>query len=124
MYVEVNMEGLTTATEFIRLNEILQGREDILKSLFINYIDTVEDLLKYNVEELLNIENISLFTIAVLKKSLNELGYHLKGEEIVDYADYFDSERVEPLKCCDVIIKNKRKLQKKIIYIDKEIFTT
>lgn len=119
MYVEVNMESFPTTAKLISMNRIVKG--SLLMSLIANNIDTMEDLLKYNVEELLKIDGISLFSIAVLKKKLNELGYHLKGEEIVEYTDYYDSEKEEPLKCCDVIVKKKRELEKRIREVENEM---
>lgn len=116
MYVEVNMEGFPTTAKLISVNQIVKG--SLLINLIVNNIYTVEDLLKYDVEGLLKIEGISLFSIAVLKKKLNELGYHLKGEEIVEFDDYYDSEREKPLKCCDVIVGKKRELEKRIIEVE------
>lgn len=116
MYVEVNMEGFPTTDKPIIVNQIVKG--SLLINLIVNNIYTVEDLLKYDVEGLLKIEDISLFNIAILKKKLNELGYHLRGEEIVEFDDYYDSEREEPLKCCDVIVKKKRELEKRIIEVE------
>lgn len=116
MYVEVNMKGFPTTAKLISVNQIVKG--SLLINLIVNNIYTVEDLLKYDVEGLLKIEGISLFSIAVLKKKLNELGYHLKGEEIVEFDDYYDSEREKPLKCCDVIVRKKRELEKRIIEVE------
>lgn len=102
--------------ELINMNQIVKGSLAI--RLLVNNIYTVEDLLKYDVEGLLKIEGISLFNIAVLKNKLNELGYHLRGEEIVEFDDYYDDEREKPLKCCDVIVEKKRELEKRIIEVE------
>ncbi len=122
MYVEVNMDDFGTPAKPISINQIAKG--GLVISLVTNSIYTVEDLLKYDVVELLKIDGISLFSIAVLKMKLNELGYHLKGEAIVNFDDYHDSEREEPLKCCDVILKKKRELKKRIIDVEKEMEKT
>lgn len=90
-------------------------------TLLMNNIETLGDLLNCNVKKLLEIDGITLVTIARISKRLNELGYHLEGEDIVIYDDYLDNERKEPLKCCDVIIKKQRELKSRIAEIKNEM---
>lgn len=90
--------------------------------LIMNNIFTIKDLLEYNVMELLfQFNRISLFTVAILKNKMNELGYHLKGEEIVDYSDYLDNKRQKALNCCDKIILDKKRLMETIKKGEEEI---
>ncbi len=61
MYVEVNMDDFGTPAKPISINQIAKG--GLVISLVTNSIYTVEDLLKYDVVELLKIDGISLFSL-------------------------------------------------------------
>lgn len=110
-----------TINEWTNIYSPLLSLGPVDVTLLMNDIKTLGDLLNCDIEKLLEIDGITLVTIATIRKKLNELGYHLEGEDIVSYTDYLDRERKEPLKCCDVIIKKKREVKARIAEIKNEI---
>lgn len=89
--------------------------------LIENHIFTVGELLDFSVIELFCFNNLNLFDVACIKKFLNSYGYHLVGEDLVEYSDYYYPERIVLLKQCNILIQQRNKIRGKKEFQAEEI---
>jgi hypothetical protein len=86
------------------------------------HFDTLNDILKYNVEELLKLDGITTFDVACLIELLNKYNYHLEEEHLLNIS-YFHDEKITPiLKYCDHLIEKRNNLKKENneLYLEEE----
>lgn len=86
---------------------------ELKENLIKNYINTIGDLKKISVVELLSLGNISIYDVQCIKDVLNPNGYHLIGEELIEFKDFYNAERNALLNHCQVLIDQRNRIRGK-----------
>lgn len=83
-------------------------------------LTTLGALVQISTLEFLSL-GFTTYDVACIKESLNKVGHHFVGEELIDMQDYYDLERADLLKYCDKLMEQRNKIRGKEEFKAEEI---
>lgn len=80
------------------------------------------DLCDLSFYDLVRVKGFCIFDIIELIETLNEHGYHLADENLIEVSDYFNDEISPLIEKCDCILKQRNKLSNTGTYYNLAAF--